>query len=78
MSPVQPRRIRTDPNWAVRRKPKATTERAARAAETAHIKTTGVTTAPAAMAVPPRAPCTKRGTKVSTPKIVVPRSAPER
>jgi hypothetical protein len=78
MSPPQPSRIRIDPIWAVRRNPKRTTARAATAAERAHIRTTGVTTAPAAMAVPPRAPCTNSGTKVSTPKIVVPMSTPER
>ena len=33
----------------------------------AQKKITGVTTAPAAAAVPPRVPCTKRGTKVSMP-----------
>ena len=45
-------------------------------ADVAQKNMIGVTTAPAAAAVPPRAPWTNRGTNVSTPKIVVPTSAP--
>ena len=52
---------------AVRRKPRRTMNRAATVAESDQPKTSGVTTAPAAPAVPPRAPWTKSGTNVSTP-----------
>ena len=41
--------------------------RAATAAETDQPKTRGVTTAPAAAGLPPRAPWTKSGTNVSMP-----------
>ena len=71
-----PRGTAEAPSRAVKRKPNRTISFAARVAVTAHISTSGVTTAPAAPAVPPRAPWTKRGTNVSTPKIVVPRSTP--
>jgi hypothetical protein len=47
-------------------------------ADIAQPKINGVTTAPADPAVPPRAPWTKRGTNVSTPKIVVPTTIPAR
>ena len=64
---VRPVRIRIAPQRAVLRNPNRTTSLAPMAAETAQRKTRGVTTAPAAPAVPPRAPWTKSGTKVSTP-----------
>src|SRR6202162_1409650 len=76
--PARPARTRTAPKRAVRRNPKRRIIRPAAAAEVAQKKMSGVTTAPAAPAVPPRAPCTKRGTNVSTPKIVVPSRIPAR
>src|SRR4029453_13236076 len=66
---ANPARISSAPHRAVFRNPNRTMSLAATVAETAHRKTRGVTTAPAAPAVPPRAPWTNSGTNVSTPQV---------
>ena len=75
---VKPVTMSMAPARATVRKPRGTMRRAATLDESAQKSIVGVTTAPAAAAVPPRAPCTKSGTKVSTPKIVVPRRTPQK
>jgi len=75
--PAKPRTRSPAPTTADCRKPILRMSRPPAVAETAQKRMSGVMTAPAALALPPRAPCTKRGTYVETPYKAIPMSTAE-